>query len=92
MCSAVFGGGEVVGGVEVARIGRRIRQALQTERLGQSTSFESHIILYTANIPGFENVANLKVLPATGSFVVALPMKIEGGSGAPLRIIAFIPR
>ena len=59
---------------------------------GQSTSFESHVILYTANIPGFENVANLKALPATGSFVVALPMKIEGGSGGPLRIVGFIPQ
>ena len=26
-----------------------------------------------------------------GSYVVALPMKIEGGSGGPLRIVAFVP-
>jgi kynurenine formamidase len=41
-------------------------------------------------IPGFENVANLDLLPPTGIYVVALPMKIKGGSGGPLRIIATI--
>lgn len=58
---------------------------------GQSTDFRAHVILYAANIPGFENVANLGQLPATGSYVVALPMKIENGSGGPLRIVAFVP-
>jgi kynurenine formamidase len=58
---------------------------------GQSTDFASHVVLYDANIPGFENVTNLSQLPATGSFVVALPMKIAGGSGGPLRIVAFVP-
>lgn len=58
---------------------------------GQSTIFESHRILFDKNIPAFENVVNLDKLPATGSLVIALPMKIKGGSGAPLRIVAFIP-
>lgn len=58
---------------------------------GQSTTFDTHVILYSAEIPGFENVAHLEQLPATGSYVVALPMKIEGGSGAPLRIVAWVP-
>ncbi len=58
---------------------------------GQSTLYETHQIVYGADIPGFENVANLDLLPATGAFVVALPMKIEGGSGGPLRIVAFVP-
>jgi kynurenine formamidase len=35
-------------------------------------------------------VANLEQLPATGAYVVALPMKIKNGSGGPLRIIAWI--
>lgn len=59
---------------------------------GQSTDFRSHVILYGENVAGFENVADLHLLPPTGAFVVALPMKIEGGSGAPLRIVAFVPR
>jgi kynurenine formamidase len=58
---------------------------------GQSTDFRAHVILYEENIPGFENVANLDALPPTGSYVVALPMKIEGGSGGPLRIVAYVP-
>jgi kynurenine formamidase len=58
---------------------------------GQSTDFRAHVILYSENISGLENVANLDLLPETGSFVVALPMKIEGGSGGPLRIVAFVP-
>ena len=45
-----------------------------------------------AGFAGFENVANLSALPATGSYVVALPMKIESGSGGPLRIVAFLPK
>jgi len=58
---------------------------------GQSTLFESHRVLFEHNVPAFENVANLGSLPATGATVIALPMKIGGGSGGPLRIIAFLP-
>jgi kynurenine formamidase len=58
---------------------------------GQSKDFGTHVALYAANIPGFENVANLGELPPSGSFIVALPMKIEGGSGGPLRIVAYVP-
>lgn len=57
---------------------------------GQSTSFETHVILYTNNIPAFENVASLDQLPSQGFTVIALPMKIKGGSGGPLRIIAIL--
>ncbi len=59
---------------------------------GQSTGFESHRILYAANIPAFENVAALERLPETGAYVIALPMKIGGGSGGPLRIVGVVPR
>jgi kynurenine formamidase len=58
---------------------------------GQSSTFRAHVILYGKGIPGFENVANVGSLPSSGSFVVALPMKIEGGSGGPLRIVAYVP-
>lgn len=58
---------------------------------GQSADFRAHVILYSENVSGFENVANLDLLPETGSYVLALPMKIEGGSGGPLRIVAFVP-
>ena len=55
---------------------------------GQSKDFKAHQTLFEANIPGFENVANLDKLPATGSTVFAAPMKIKDGSGGPLRIFA----
>jgi kynurenine formamidase len=57
---------------------------------GQSTDFKTHQILLGNNKPGFENLANLDKLPATKIYLVALPMKIGKGSGAPLRIIAGI--
>lgn len=59
---------------------------------GQSQLFESHRFLFEQNIPAFENVANLDRLPATGAWIIALPMKIRGGSGGPLRIVALLPR
>ncbi len=55
---------------------------------GQSQDFATHVALMTKNIPAFENVARLEELPETGFQIIALPMKIKGGSGGPLRIIA----
>ncbi|WP_455170620.1 cyclase family protein [Aegicerativicinus sediminis] len=57
---------------------------------GQSQYFESHVILLSQNIPAFENLTNLEQLPNKGFDVIALPMKIKDGSGAPLRIIALM--
>jgi kynurenine formamidase len=59
---------------------------------GQSKLFESHQILGAAGVPVFENVANLERLPAEDFVFVGLPMKIEGGSGGPLRAMAVISR
>lgn len=58
---------------------------------GRSTDFEAHQVLGAANVPVFENLARLDALPARGATVIALPMKIGGGSGAPLRAIAILP-
>ena len=57
---------------------------------GQSKLFKSHVILTKNSIPIFENVANLEMLPDKDFTVIALPMKIKGGSGGPLRIIALL--
>jgi kynurenine formamidase len=57
---------------------------------GQSSDFIVHQIAARAGVPGLENVANLESVPARGAWVVALPMKIGGGSGGPLRIIALL--
>ena len=39
---------------------------------GQSADFRSHIILYSEDLSGFENIANLDLLPPRGSFVVVI--------------------
>jgi kynurenine formamidase len=57
---------------------------------GKTTDFMTHRILFDKNIPGFENLTGLDQLPSLGAYVVALPMKIKDGSGAPLRIIAYV--
>ena len=59
---------------------------------GASTDFPVHVLAMTRNVPGLENLANLGELPPTGALVIALPMKIQGGSGGPLRAIALVPR
>lgn len=58
---------------------------------GQSSDFMAHRWLSEAAIPAFENLANLDRLPPAGARVIALPMKIRGGSGSPLRIVALLP-
>ncbi len=58
---------------------------------GVSKDFIVHQIANGANVPGLENVARLEELPEAGAWVVALPMKIAGGSGGPLRIVALLP-
>jgi kynurenine formamidase len=57
---------------------------------GPSIRFESHVRLFRDNIPALENVANLDRLPPAGFTVLALPMKIRGGSGGPTRIVAIL--
>ncbi len=59
---------------------------------GPSADFPVHRMMGEANAPGFENLANLDQLPATGAYLVALPMKIKGGSGGPLRAVALVPK
>jgi len=58
---------------------------------GPSLSFETHRILSAANVPSLENVARLELLPPSGFTLIALPMKIRGGSGGPVRIAALLP-
>ena len=58
---------------------------------GQSTKFETHVTLLSQNVPVFENLSDLRDLPNRGFDVVALPMKISGGTGGPLRVIAILP-
>jgi kynurenine formamidase len=58
---------------------------------GPSDDFQAHQVFAEANVPGFENVANLDRLPPAGAWIIALPVKIGGGTGGPLRIVALLP-
>ncbi|HKY33082.1 MAG TPA: cyclase family protein [Candidatus Polarisedimenticolia bacterium] len=58
---------------------------------GQSKDFTVHRLAAARNVPGLENLANLERLPPVGAIVFALPMKIEGGSGGPVRVVALLP-
>lgn len=57
---------------------------------GRSTDFAVHRAAAARQVAGLENLANLGELPETGFTVIALPMKIAGGSGGPVRVIALI--
>lgn len=59
---------------------------------GRSRDFLVHRIAADRNVPGLENLTGLEKLPPRGATVIALPMKIEGGSGGPVRVIALVPK
>ena len=59
---------------------------------GRSTDFVVHRVAAARNVPGLENLTNLDRLPARGTTIIALPIKIEGGSGGPVRVVALLPR
>lgn len=58
---------------------------------GRSRDFQAHQVINGANLYALENVAGLEQVPATGAVILALPMKIAGGSGGPVRIVALLP-
>ncbi|KAI8512595.1 hypothetical protein Bbelb_092340 [Branchiostoma belcheri] len=57
---------------------------------GDSTTYETHLILLPNNVLILENVAHLDKMPPTGSTVYAMPIKIGDGSGAPSRVFAIV--
>jgi kynurenine formamidase len=86
-------------GIDSAAAGRLVERRVRAVGIdtpsidyGRSSTYPTHQVLFAANIPAFENVANLDQLAEIGSYIVALPMKIRGGSGGPLRIVAVVPR
>lgn len=54
--------------------------------------YPAHAILHGAGRYGLQCLANLDRLPARGALLVAAPLKVEGGSGSPLRVFALVPR
>jgi len=64
----------------------RVSEVAELNRKGGATG--------NVNLPAYNalNTANLDLLPATGSVIVCPPLKIEGGSGSPLRVLALVPK
>lgn len=58
---------------------------------GPSANFEVHRTTLPAGLFHVENIANLDKLPPTGAFIIAAPIKLEGGSGGPVRVFAILP-
>jgi kynurenine formamidase len=75
-------------------VARRKIRAIGTDTAsidyGQTQDYPTHQRLFRDNVPALENVAILDDLPATNFQVIALPMKIGGGSGAPCRVVAIL--
>lgn len=59
---------------------------------GRSKDFIVHRTAAAQDVGGLENLTNLENLPATGTTIIALPMKIEGGTGGPTRVVALVPK
>lgn len=58
---------------------------------GLSTDFEVHKLALGHKLFMMENIDKLDRLPAEGAVVFCGPMKLEGGSGSPARILAVVP-
>jgi kynurenine formamidase len=62
---------------------------------GQAATFDppfpNHFLMHGSGKFGLASLANLDQLPPTGAIVIAAPLKIVGGSGSPLRVIAITP-
>jgi kynurenine formamidase len=58
---------------------------------GASKDFEVHRVTLPAGLYQLENLANLDQLPDAGAFLISAPIKLEGGSGGPVRVFAILP-
>jgi kynurenine formamidase len=73
-------------GVGVETVGTDAGQAARMQ-----PPFPNHFIMHGSGKFGLAGLCNLDQLPATGAVVIAAPLKIVGGSGSPLRVIAITP-
>ena len=58
---------------------------------GFDPPFPAHALMHGSNRFGLASLANLDQLPPTGALLITAPLKIEGGSGSPLRVLALVP-
>jgi kynurenine formamidase len=58
---------------------------------GASKDFIVHHLALGAGLYHLENLADLSDLPEAGAYLVVAPIKLEGGSGGPVRVFAILP-
>jgi kynurenine formamidase len=58
---------------------------------GASSDYAVHRLALGAGLYQLENLTDMNELPATGAFLVVAPIKLEGGSGGPVRVFALLP-
>jgi kynurenine formamidase len=58
---------------------------------GASGDFAVHHLALGAGLYHLENLADMSALPESGAFLIAAPIKLEGGSGGPVRVFAILP-
>jgi kynurenine formamidase len=58
---------------------------------GASGDFAVHHLALGAGLYHLENLADLSEMPESGAFLIAAPIKLEGGSGGPVRVFALLP-
>jgi kynurenine formamidase len=52
--------------------------------------YPAHYLLHGAGKFGLQCLSNLDLLPPTGALLIAPPLKIKGGTGSPLRVLAMV--
>ena len=62
------------------------------QAFGFEPAFPCHTFMHGAGKFGLASLANLDQLPATGALIITPPLKIEGGSGSPCRVLALVAR
>lgn len=58
---------------------------------GASKNFEVHRLSHGAGLYHLENLSDLSALPERGAYLIVAPIKLEGGSGGPVRVFALLP-
>lgn len=58
---------------------------------GASEDFSVHHLVLGAGLYQLENLSDLSAIPESGAFLVVAPIKLEGGSGGPVRVFALLP-
>jgi kynurenine formamidase len=57
---------------------------------GASQDFAVHHLALGGGLYHLENLSDLSEVPEAGAFLMVAPIKLEGGSGGPVRVFALV--